>query len=222
MAAFNTHIGVNQGFVDTQYDQIGADNMITASNPRQPELLPIAGNDGNPAMDYDGANCLMEQSSIAGELSGNDLPYTMLTVVKPRNVASVDAIWAFARTSDNDPLIMNRVRSVESQEHFRRDDGGTSDVDLQGGVTDDNYFVLGIMFDGSQVFMLNNGVLITPSNTNVGTMTFNRFAIGAILRSGFVNPFDGHIDEFVMWNQSIGRADFLQASYNMSQFYAVY
>lgn len=219
---FNTFVGGGSGTIRTWYDQFNANDGLQTTNTRQPLITPAGGSNGRCSISYEGNNCLMPVNSLAAAFSGIETPFTWMALVRSNSLVTNRTYLGVGSTTSNNQVTVSRFISAPFNRFVRSDDVGTQ-VQLDDKVpVVDTYYVTGLMFDPPNVYFLWNGIQTKVASIVLGQATFNRFTIGALTRAGIIQRWNGEIDEAFVWNSAIGVKDFALASYNMSQFYAVY
>ncbi len=220
--AFDTHIGASTGTLETWYDQFNANDSNQATNANQPLITPTSGSNGRTSLNYDGSNDFMPVNSLSAGFSGVQTPFTWLALIRSESLASSRSFLTAGSSTTNSPFIVSRFINTPFNRFIRSDNAAVQDImDINVPVVD-TYYIVGIMFDGIDVFFLWNGVQTKVTAAVLGQITLNRFTIGAFIRAATIQLWDGDIDEAFVWDSAIGVKDLALASYNMSQFYAVY
>ncbi len=220
--AFNAHVGAGTGTLRTWYDQFNANNSVQGTNLQQPLITPAAGSNARTSIFYEGNNCRMPANSLAAAFSGIETPFTWLALVRSASLAANRSYFGVGSSTSNNPIIGSRFVNAPFNRFARADDTAAA-VNTDDAVPVVNtYYVTGLMWDSPNIYFLWNGVQTKVASAALGQITLNRFTIGALTRMGVVQRWNGDIDEAFVWDHAIGVKDLALASYNMSQFYAVY
>ena len=140
--------------------------------------------------------------SFATYQSGSDLPLTVIAVYECTVTGTVQTLFAFGSSTDNDPLHLVYTDHSATDEIYgiRRDNTGSTPTavthsTVSSGLLEDS-------FSGTSRTVTINGVSDTESQ-NVGTLTTNKFAIGALVRATIAAPLEGKVKEFLMYNREL-------------------
>ena len=220
--AFDAHVGASAGTLETWYDQFNANDSVQATHVQQPLITPAGGSNGRTSLFYEGNNCNMPVNSLAAGFSGVETPFTWIALVRSASLAASRTYLGVGSSASNNQVTVSRFINAPFNRFARADDAGTQVLLDDKVPVVDTYFITGLMFDPPNVYFLWTGVQTKVASTVLGQSTLNRFTIGALIRAGIIQRWNGDIDEAFVWDSAIGVKDFALASYNMSQFYAVY
>lgn len=147
-------------------------------------------------------------NGLAAMHSGTNLPFTVVIAAKHvTNVASED-LFAWGSSTDADPFSVLRSNGSTYQIQ-QRDDTAVSNLAVVSGViVNTSPHVYTALFDGTNAEVRVDGVSVAgPSACNVGAMTVDRFALGALLRAAASNFFDGYQFEVLVYASSLSASD---------------
>ena len=192
-----TAIG-NDGHVKTWYDQSGNSNDATqATAANQPKIVS-AGVLESDGIHFDGSDDVLTASGTYSR-SGADLPLSMLSVFK-QDVEGVQYVTSISRGAAGNPFNRHLLRT-NLFEYARRDDSGASKV-AQAIDPDINTKYLFSSFDSGTTAsgFVNGSSAFSNVDVDLGTQTINQIDIGAYNSSSVLFPFNGKIQEFILYD----------------------
>jgi hypothetical protein len=147
-------------------------------------------------------------NGLAAAHSGTNLPFTVVQVARHvSNVASED-LWSWGSSTDNDPFSVFRSNGTTYQVQQRNDDASSNLAVVTGVVVNTLPHVYVSRFDGTNAEVVVDGALLAgPGACNVGAVTVDRFALGALLRGTASNFFDGHLFETIVYSSALSVSD---------------
>lgn len=231
-AALLTFCGAGDGFISKWYDQSGnAKDVIQATTTKQPKIV-AAGvvnkiDSVHSAALFDGtASALQCATSIGAYAAGTASWFTVLKGVSTP-FATVASEGAAANTSRYLMLVETNA-SPAKQQVKTQDTAGVTQISVAGGGSQ------AAAFDGSihQQSIVDSGTSIagwvdgavgitSVAVTRAGTLTLDKFALGAITSSGsFASYFPGNIAEFVVFNSALNTTQRQNAELNQKTYYS--
>lgn len=179
----------SSGAVSALVDQSGnSHDFSQGTGTAQPAYEATGWGDGTPSVLFDGINdVLVCATSLPTAFSGADTTFTVFLV--GQIVALADgstrvARWGLGSTVANPRYIDGAVGSSRAS-IFTRDDAGTlKDTASELGVLDTSAHVYTTTSLGTTSTMHIDGLQVLSGDTDVGTRTFTRMAIGALVTSG--------------------------------------
>jgi hypothetical protein len=186
------------GFVETWYDQSGNGNDATqATADNQPKIVSdgVLESDG---IHFDGSDDVLTASGTYSR-SGADLPLSMLSVFK-QDVEGVQYVNSISRGAAGNPFNRHLTRTT-SFDYGRRDDSGAAKAG-QGLDPAINTKYLFSTFDSGTTAsgFVNGSSAFSNVDVDLGTQTINQIDIGAFNSSTVQFPFNGKIQEFILYN----------------------
>ena len=134
--------------------------------------------------------------------------------------AIINGFAGYGNSADNDPLFLLGTNLAGTQLFFRcRDSAGTSQnvfaITSDMAIGKFNVF-LGVrsVQAGTQSVYSNGALLTSDALTSVGAVSFDRFAIGGVLRSAFGMQLASRTGLVLMWNRALSAAEIKRVSAN--------
>lgn len=157
------------------------DSSASTTYLQTTSLEQIAGINGNRCLAFDGTNDYLLANGIATALSGDDVPFTLVTVLKSNNVTALQGIACLFKTTDSS--IYNLIWQQPSSPRYFIQRRGTSDagsVSINGTTPDTNTNILSFTFTGTTAQIHLNRTQIASGALNSGVLTaINGFIVGA-------------------------------------------
>ena len=185
-------------------DKSGNNNhatQLTGSNQPTSGTHTINGING---IYFDGVNHYISANAIATLLTGSDVPFSMFVVFEPTDETpgSSEVLIGIGSSTSNTPLIdLNQVTDGTTS-LLRRDNTASSSVITQTAVSGPKIHVQA--FSGTTVSVWVNGVLENNEEAmDVGTLSLDRFTIGALLRASVSNQYNGVIGQVLIYNRRL-------------------
>ena len=166
-----------------------------------------AGINGSRHLFFDGVDDHLLSNSVATLLAGSDKPFSLIMFSKSSEAsATLRNAWGFAQNAGSAYMRYDLDNSLNVAR--RRDDAATS-ASANGGVHDTSGNVWSVVFTGTAISIYKNGsAVINSGSLNVGTASFDRFAIGAGYFAGaLLNYFSGSIADVAVYNTALGSTD---------------
>ena len=221
LTAFCT--GTN-GFVTTWYDQSGNNRNATQTTAaNQPQIVSSGSvilENSKPSVNFDGINDFLSANSAASSFSGNDLPLSRICLFRPNILASAYFL-GLGSSASVVPLRTLALLSNGNIETIYRDDSNVSKSTNYASYSATQILLheynTGVV---TNVFK-NNLNILSNFDVNVGTITLNKFTIGALDRINLFGHFNGNIQEIVTY-ASDENANRIGIQNNLNGFYSIY
>jgi hypothetical protein len=156
-------------------------------------------------------------NAFAALISGTDVAFSIFMQLALDTVAVGNQyLWSAGSSSDSDPLHSHNA-TTNNNNVQRRDNGGGSIITATSGTLGLNEMVITHSFNGTgaRTTVTTSGgfsVRHDPGALDVGLCTFNRFAIGGLLRSTFSGGMNGQCRRFAGKLSTFSAADELALS----------
>lgn len=223
-SALTTHVGANDGAVNTLYDQSGNSRDMAADTDAE---QPLVASSGTPTalgsyvgMAYDGSNDEVKIANILG--IGSTSALTIAWVAKAGNLSASDAIWGIGATAAYQDI----HPTLESGQIVVRNNTGTitfADAAVVG--TDLHYGAVlrpaSCTVDDQRVFWL--GSELTATGSANGTQSVSLGAAGTAI----ANTADGALEklitfgEWFAWDKELSAAEMTALNTRLSSFWGV-
>ncbi|MBP7710785.1 MAG: hypothetical protein KA100_06940, partial [Rickettsiales bacterium] len=191
------------------------DSVVNVVNPSIPFIAsgsarPTTGSrtlGGWNAFNFDGSANFLTANGLAALFTGSDKAMTVFVVCECDNVASAisQTQWALGYSVTTNPIFYSYYLS-NNNAVTRRDDAGliiTNNLGLVAGVN-----VNCTVFTGTTYSSYTNATTnASGAALDVGNLTLDRFAIGALVRSTNAQFFDGVIGEVIVFEGALSTAD---------------
>jgi hypothetical protein len=146
-------------------------------------------------------------NDVASVFSGADRPLTLFMVMKMAATDANQDPWGFGRSTSNTPLFHCVTIASPSYNHGRRDDSN-SNAAGSAGTVDTSWHILTWWFNGTTLRLYEDGVKQgNDISLDVGAITFDRFALGALLRASPINYCGMDLAEAVQYSAAVSVAD---------------
>ena len=174
-----------------------------------------------PTLRFDGSADYMTASSISTALSGSDKPFTIISAIEKASNSGTDAIFSLGNTGDANPFHEIRTEAANNYESHRSDDSPSTVTD-SGGTPDTDPHIVSVTFTGTAVSIHVDGAVVVDDQAHdVGTMTVNQFAVGALVKNAVSNYFAGDISEWSIYSVAKSAADRNQVEKRLGAKYGV-
>lgn len=216
-AAFSSFVSGGTGYVRTLYDQSGnGHNSTQAATGSQPQIVLNAIN-GKAALSFDGGDYLLA-NSLAASQNGDDLPLTIIDIIRPAAVVSNMTSWGFGLATNANPIMQGGSSSLFRM--YRR-----SDITIQldeGSVSANTTYVHSCRFTGTQGNQYVNGSPLSAlQSMNTSTLPVDQFAIGALVRNTISNYWNGYLADLIVLSTAIPATDHNTIGNNMATRYGL-
>jgi len=215
--------GAGTAFVRTLYDQSGnARHLVQPTALNQPAFT-ASGVGGRAGADFDGTYDVMTAYALAPLVSGTDLPVSIVAVARPDVVSGGRTIAAFGNSTVTNPL-HSLDANAGRWRLIKVDTAGlTATSSLHVATAARN--VVHIASHTGTNSQVTTGE-IEPTSTalamqDVGATSYDRFAVGALVRTTSVNFFDGVVSEIVVLSAALTDADRATLMAGLSAAYSV-
>ena len=158
---------------------------------------------GLNALDFDGSTEYLSANGLAGLFTGSDKSMTVFSVCQSDapSGGTQQSIWGLGYSSTTNPIMYQYYLS-STNGITRRDDAGTIVTISPAIISGVN--VNAIVFSGTTVSSYTNATTnASGSAMDVGNITVDRFAIGALLRPTAGQFFNGVISEVIIYNTAL-------------------
>jgi hypothetical protein len=163
-----------------------------------------------PAMKFNGSSQYMSNNTAAANFSGADLPRTFFLAIKTVTESGTDAHIAAGSSTGANPLFEVDTNAGKPRLVVRDDGGTTAAPQGSVGLGTVAWKILTVETSGTSCTMWINGSsqTVSPTAADVGTITINRFTVGARFSNGTINNYsDSLIAEIIIYNSALGSTD---------------
>lgn len=172
------------------------------------------------SIDFNGTSHYLTNATLASVFSGSDIPFSIYSVTFPDVVTGNRAICGFNNTGDTNPIEIN-YNAANIPTKFRRDNAG-SGINATGGTITAVAQIRSQRFYGTTASdWINGTALYTAAGQNVGTATFDQFALGARYVLSWGLYFDGLISRVIITDGSETTAQQYQIEGYLSSLYGI-
>jgi hypothetical protein len=169
-----------------------------------------AGMNGMGCCQLDGTNYWIKDAIASTYLSGSNKPFTVAGAFQATDLANSGEWFAAGRGASNTPLHRVQIANVAGGNTYvidRRDDSNSL-KEQTAGTPDTNLHTMIHSFDGSNVTLILDGVtLLNGADLSTGSVTLDRFTLGAFRRTSTSENFVGKLGEFIFANQATTGGD---------------
>src|SRR5690606_33529455 len=140
---------------------------------------------GRPGLVFDGTDdVLVCTTSLASDLiGGEDNACSVVLVASITSTALTRAGWGVGNSGTNNPIcVVERHTSGAYRLIKQGNAGGSDSVEATGGTVDTNPHVIAVVSTESSIALYVDGGSIISTEANIGEMTVNRVALGALTR----------------------------------------
>lgn len=226
-AAMRAHCAGSDGFVRAWYDQTGNAGLSSVADNIQPKIVSagvVMKENGRVVMEFDGVDDYFS-SSTASDLVNSVNGNTTFAVLHDLGSANAPRIWSDGNASSDLPMygLAYSATTYNMTSLHRVDAGGTiNTADSPANyITPDNLQVV------SFADQITSGIFTSdlresdpnPRTRAAGTLTTNRFSIGAMQRTGVSNFFKGRMGEVLLWNRVLTAEERLTATNHIRDVY---
>jgi hypothetical protein len=224
-SSLKSFINARSGFVVSWYDQSGNTRTATqATQANQPRIALTGVIDriaGDPSVFFDGTNDNLRADGVATDFTGEDKPITAVQVVNKTNTNTAGNIIGFGRSTSDNPLISTQLDQVARYLYNTRDDAAVFGQRIGGTYTSNTNYLLFWNSTGTNANVYSNNSLVLTGSVNTGTITLNRFTIGALTRTTTAGYFGGYISENILY-ASDKDSDRSGMQTNINTYYGIY
>lgn len=196
--------------VGTWLDSSGNGNNATMTASSSAPSYQTNIQNSLPMVLFDGVDNILNCNGVATSLQGEDTPYTIAMVFKKVGNVGIQVAFGVGRTVSTNPFI--RVGTTTNSFLVgRRDDatGGAGDEDA-GGAVGTSPRVFAVRYNGTTVdAYTENTLILNAVAQNVGVLTLNIAALGALPRAAPVNFFNGYLGEVILYNSALSDTRFV-------------
>lgn len=175
----------------------------------KPTLAAAAFPSGRAGLSFDGVDDRLIVVDLGAAFSGSDKPFTVGMAVKVTD-ASHRAMQGLGSSASTTPYSMLRSDGTYAL-HYRRDDASSGKTLYGPAIALNSPVVVTATFGetpGVVGRIALNGSGETSGDLDVGTMTVDRFCIGAVERSGSaLYPWKGLIGAWLVCDAALGADD---------------
>jgi hypothetical protein len=196
LASFSA--GTN-AYVAVWYDQSGNANHATQTTAAsQPKIYDAATGVLN-APTFNGSTHYMSANDVAANFSGEDLPMSQFAVINPSVVAS-QSFAALGNSGDTQPLRMIYLESGKYALRYRIGSGQSLAVDSVESYPTDTTQLVTYVSDGIEHAAIVDGSEVASGTADFLSISFDRYAIGALERTSVALFFSGEISALIVYN----------------------
>jgi len=226
--ALKTFVGANSGFVVTWYDQsTNARNATQTTAANQPRIINAGTVEriaGEPSIFFDGTNDNLRADAVSSDFNGEDKSFSNFVISNKTNTNTVGVVSSFGRSTNDNPIIGFRYNSSALFEFQIRDNGGVNIIRNSNiSYTANTNYLYTTLTNGATVNLFINSVNRSPAvnTTNVGTLTLNTYAIGALARTTVAGFYGGYVSENIIYalDQTSNRTGI---ETNINNYYGIY
>lgn len=194
--------------VSTWLDQSGLGNDATQSGGNRPTHKTNIQNGKPMVLHAPASSQYMRANGVAAAFSGTDLPASIFAVVKADALGAQRTTASFGRIASTTPFF-RLIQSAGNAWITGRRDDASSAKSASGGTVDTNAHLIASVFTGTTVTLYDNGAGIGSANQDldVGALTLDAFAIGALARGTPVEFFSGYIGEILVYDSALSTTD---------------
>jgi hypothetical protein len=205
LAAF---CGAGDGFVKQWWDQSGnARHAVAPADANEPKIVDsgiVVTEEGKPALQFDGSDDYMQNAALGAVFLGADVPLSSFAVLRNTNTAAIAIVCGFGNTGTETQLL--RPYYADSDGSFRifnRDDANASKA-LDFGVFGEAQQLISSVSTGTALSVWQNGAnILSGGDINLGLMTFDVFAIGALVRTSPSGYWLGTMQELILYKSVV-------------------
>lgn len=170
-------------------------------------LPAFAGINGNRALAFvSGSSHYLTANAAAPVFTGNDTPFTLFAAIRKSSAPANHAIFSFGNSGSASSY--QQVFTSTTNYTSARNDVTTGTTSVVGGTPDSSTHIVSLVFAGTTTSMWIDGVNIANAGAqNNLSITIDRVAIGALIRSTVANFFNGYIGEIIAFNSALGTTD---------------
>lgn len=188
-------------------DKSGAGENFTQVTGNKQPLLKLAIQNGRSVLRFDGSNDYL-LGNLSSVFSGTDLPCTILCVSKARVTPSSGNYMTVCGPGysifSSNSFHMGVDNDGSAQYFVDRRDSVSTEKTLYAGTLDNNFHVIIMKFTGLTGSLFVDGTQIgVDTDMDVGAVTFDQFAIGALVRNNVINCLDGDVGEMIVFNVAV-------------------
>ena len=228
-AALLTFAGAGSAYVKTWYDQSGNGlDMTQATAAAQPRIVLNGALDtvnGQPTAVFDGTASYFTATAASLYAAGAASVLTVLSGTAGQTSARIVAEGSSSSANPQyAPLTITAGTGTDKAAGFIRNDANTVTLADSGGGSPSI-----LTGTAHQVSTVDNGASMaqyadgtnskTDAYTRSGTLTMDRLAIGAMVRTTVSSYFAGQIPELVIWTAALSTADRQAGEGNQKAFY---
>jgi hypothetical protein len=204
-------------------DLSGNGNHATASGATQPiYTAPIRAHNFWPSIFFVNAtgHHMTLPAGIATGLSGNNIPFSLIAIVRP-TVAAAGSIFGLGRGASATPFRRIRLDSGLNSFETRNDAAASTTSATTAEVQVGRNYILSNQYLGTTRIGGINDAYRAAQTHNPGVVTLDKATLGALITAATPsNQFDGYIHEWMLFDSSISNANRnLMVDYLMNKFY---
>jgi hypothetical protein len=218
--ALLAHVGANNGFVVTWYDQAGSNNATQASAAAQPQIVSSGSvilENGKAALQFDGSDDGLH-TAYSG-ISGEDVPFSVFSLVKTNTGTGNQTFVSLNNSSNFNPVTTLLLLSGQYGYFFRDVITATkSNTSAQLH----NQINLNLICEGTTTSIYYNSTkIINSGDTDLLSIPRDRISIGTFREFTPTNFLNGIIQEAIIYpsDQSTNRA---AIESNINAYYNIY
>jgi hypothetical protein len=184
-------------------DLSGNERHLTQATAGSRPLLKLGVFANRRAPLFDGVNDYLLNSALGAAATGEDTPLSFLAVCQ-RPATGAQSIASWAASASNNPFMDYRFGS-NRYEVLRRDTAANPVVTVQSSIPlDTGLHVVAFVFDGGFVSMWQDRAnRANQVACNVGSLTINRFGLGAKVSVTISQYLAGYIGEWMIYSRAL-------------------
>jgi hypothetical protein len=159
-----------------------------------------------PMMLFDGSADHLRDDALAVYFDGEDAAVTIAIVIKKSSNVGFDGPFAAGSSASATPYV--RIYSNGTTRVLRKVDDAASGAAPNYGTEDTSTHLHLIRLNGTTADVwVDSTQVLTGQAFNVGTVTLNRFALGAFVSTSTGDYMHGYIGEVIVWDNAISNTD---------------
>lgn len=187
--------GTWAGYLDADWQVTMAGSNVAAVGSLDGAIGAVAGDvgptidsnwlsSGRRAFQFNGSTQFLTANAFATLVSGNDQPFAIAWQGSINNTSVQQDMWglghstgtAFHEFRNNTALVTRTIRNDDANANFQGGNGGA--------FPNNSEVVATLSFSGTAMTLTYNGAtVVNGTSQNAGVCTFDRFTIGAVLKS---------------------------------------
>lgn len=205
IASINSFLGGANGFVSWLDDQSGNGKAISQTTLANQPRIATAGSvlvdaNGNPYLKFDGTNDYLFRTAKIGLWDQNA---TLISYVAKKQYTGSGSkmIYSEGSSSSTGPYHTGYHTAATTSNVFVRNDTTTQLVNNSWTNANNAYYInnVSIRKTANQSRVYSNAALVNTDSASAGTVSVNRFAIGAFMRTTVANYCEMEFQEFGFW-----------------------
>lgn len=219
--ALLSFVGANNGFVTIWYDQSGnGRNGVQATTTNQPTIVTLGVVETvntKPSIKFVSANST--RFTLSGILNGNQ-SRTQIAVYKPSVTSGVLGVFGQGTTdlTGKWSYIQARSGGASGDPYFA---GYAQDLGNGLSTMNTNIKIGTFLYNGTTGYLWKNNTQLTSGNLTLSTVVTEIVQIGMSGRPGFFEPFNGLINECILYTSN-QLTNISAINSNINSYYTIY